>query len=137
MLSGDLFFFFSSSISGVKRQPHNVKKSHSPQVGRNNYNNSPSLMKTIISQLIEWWKGRPTKSKIEPIDTARLNYLDGFDSINPDPGDNHELLLTKASRLVNNHLDFFQIKVPSSHTPLEIARHLETFNRNTPAGLDD
>lgn len=88
----------------------------------------------LISKLIGWVKGRPTNRQIEPIDTARLNYLDGFGSLNPDPGDNHELLLSKASRLVENYLQLYQVQVPPSHTTLEIARYLETLNRKTPAG---
>lgn len=44
---------------------------------------------------------RPTNRQIEPVDTARLNYVEGFESLKPDPGDSHELLLNKASRLLD------------------------------------
>jgi hypothetical protein len=78
----------------------------------------------LIEKLMSWLKGRPTNRQIEPVDTAYLNYLDGFKSINPDPGDSHELLLNKASRLVENDLNVYQIKVPPSHNTLDIAHHL-------------
>lgn len=103
----------------------------SPTRGKNN-----KRFFLLISKLIGWVKGRPTNRQIEPIDTARLNYLDGFASINPDPGDNHELLLNKASRLVDNYVQLYQVFIPPSHTTLEIARYLETFPWTAPAGPD-
>lgn len=90
----------------------------------------------LIYKVKSWFTGRPTKRQIEPVDTPYLSYLDGFRSINPDPGDSHELLLNKASRLVQNYLNLYQIQVPPSHNALDIAHHLETLNRKTPAGLD-
>lgn len=90
----------------------------------------------LIEKFMSWLKGKPTNRQIEPVDTAYLNYLDGFKSINPDPGDSHELLLNKASRLVENYLNVYEIKIPPSHTTLDIAHHLAILNRRTPAGLD-
>lgn len=78
---------------------------------------------------------RPTNRQIEPVDTARLNYLDGLERLKPDPGDSHELLLNKASRLIDNYFQLHNLSIPPSHTSLEVARHLESLNAETPAGL--
>ncbi|KAK9082328.1 hypothetical protein Syun_031958 [Stephania yunnanensis] len=68
----------------------------------------------------------PTNRQIEPVDTALLNYFDGLERLNPDPGDSHELLLNKASRLIEHYLEFFYLSLPESHTSLDVARHLES-----------
>jgi hypothetical protein len=66
---------------------------------------------------------------------ARMNYLDGFERLKPDPGDSHELLLNKASRLIDHYFQLHNLSVPPSHTSLDVARHLESLNTATPAGL--
>lgn len=78
---------------------------------------------------------RPTNRQIEPVDTALLNYLDGLQNIQPEPGDTHEILLDKASRLIKNHCEFYGYNIPPPHTSLDLARHLESLNATTPAGL--
>ncbi|KAK9082342.1 hypothetical protein Syun_031972 [Stephania yunnanensis] len=63
----------------------------------------------------------PTNRQIEPVDTALLNYFDGLERLNPDPGDSHELLLNKASRLIEHYLEFFYLSLPESHTSLDLS----------------
>lgn len=69
------------------------------------------------------------------MDTARIQYFEGFEALKPDPGDSHELLLNKASRLIDHYFQLHNLAVPPSHTSLDVARHLESFNTATPAGL--
>ena len=92
---------------------------------------SQSQMRKIFT----WLFGRPTNRQIEPVDTARLNYLDGLESLKPDPGDSHELLLNKSSRLIDHYFQLHNLSLPPSHTSLDVARHLESLNAATPAGL--
>lgn len=82
-----------------------------------------------------WLFRKPTNSKIDPVDTARINYLDGFERLKPDPDDSHELLLNKASRLIENYFQLHNVSISPSHTCLDVARHLESNNTATPAGL--
>lgn len=64
-----------------------------------------------------------------------MNYFDGFERVKPDPGDSHELLLNKASRLIENYLKLYDFSVPPERTCLDVALHLESLNTATPAGL--
>lgn len=74
-------------------------------------------------------------NQVEPIDTARQNYLDGLERLNPEPGDSHELLLSKASRLIENYFGLYNLSpVPPTHSSLDVARHLLSLNTSTPAG---
>lgn len=74
--------------------------------------------------------------QVQPVDTPRLNYLDGLERLHPEPGDSTELLLTKASRLVENYFGLHGLAaVPPPHTYLDVARHLASSNTATPAGL--
>ena len=52
-----------------------------------------------------------------------------------DPGDSHELLLNKASRLIDHYFQLHNLSVPPSHTSLDVARHLESLNTPTPARM--
>lgn len=76
---------------------------------------------------------RPTKRQVEPVDTALLNYLDGLENIRPEPGDEHDVLLNKAARLIQNHCEFYAYNIPPPHTSLDVARHLESLNARIPA----
>ena len=75
------------------------------------------------------------KQAVEPVDEALLKYFEGLEGIKPDPGDSHEILLNKASRLIENYVTFHNLSLPPSRTGLDIARHLESYNAATPAGL--
>lgn len=88
-----------------------------------------------MKDFFAWLFRRPTNRQIEPVDTALLNYFEGFERLKPDPGDSHELLLNKASRLINHYFEFVDLSLPPSHTSLDVARHLESLNTATPAGL--
>lgn len=89
-----------------------------------------------MKSFFPWLFGRPANRQIEPVDTACLNFWEGLDRIKPDPGDSHELLLNKASRLIENDFQLHNLApLPPSHTSLEVARHLESLNTTTPAGL--
>lgn len=85
-----------------------------------------------MKKWIIWLFRRPTNRQIDPVDTARINYLDGFERLKPDPDDSHELLLNKASRLIENDFQLHNVSIPPSHTCLG---HLESNNTATPAGL--
>lgn len=80
-------------------------------------------------------RGRPTNRQIEPVDPALLIFFEELERLKPDPGDSHELLLNKASRLIDHYFQLHNLSVPPSHTSLDVARHLESLNTATPAGL--
>lgn len=89
-----------------------------------------------MKDFLTWLFGRPTNRQIEPVDTARINYFDGLERLKPDPGDSHELLLNKASRLIDHYYQLHNLPIPPSpHTCLDVARHLESLNTATPTGL--
>ncbi|KAK4411972.1 hypothetical protein Salat_2998000 [Sesamum alatum] len=43
--------------------------------------------------------------------------------------------LTRLLRLINHYIEFYDLSLPPSHTSLDVARHLESLNTATPAGL--
>ena len=90
---------------------------------------------TKMKAFFAWLFRRPTNRQIEPVDTARMNYFDGLERLKPDPGDSHELLLNKASRLIDHDFQLHNLSLPPSHTSLDVARHLASLNTATPAGL--
>lgn len=84
----------------------------------------------------KWVSSNKVNKQVEPIDTTRLNYLDGLERLKPEPGDSHEILLTKSSQLIENYFALHSLSpVPPSHTTLDVARHLASLNTATPAGL--
>ena len=83
---------------------------------------------------MSWLKGRPTNRQIEPVDTAYLNYLDLRVSTRIQ-AIAMSSCFTKASRLIDHYFQLHNLAVPPSHTSLDVARHLESFNTATPAGL--
>lgn len=88
-----------------------------------------------MKEFFAWLFRRPTNRQIEPVDTARTNFFDGLERLKPDPGDSHELLLNKVSRLIDHYFQLHNLSLPPSHTSLDVARHLESLNTATPAGL--
>ena len=92
-----------------------------------------SQLEVLIKEFFSWLFRRPTNRQIDPVDTARMNF--DVERLKPDPGDSHELLLNKASRLIENYFALHELSIPPSHTCLDVARHLESLNMATPAGL--
>ena len=61
-------------------------------------NSSKCEIKAFFARLFR----RPTNRQIEPVDTARIQYFEGFEALS----DSHELLLNKASRLIDHYFKF-------------------------------
>lgn len=85
---------------------------------------------------LKWkiYSGRRT-GKLSLSIQALLIFFEELERLKPDPGDSHELLLNKASRLIDHYFQLHNLSVPPSHTSLDVARHLGSLNTATPAGL--
>lgn len=88
-----------------------------------------------MKDFFAWLFRRPTNRQIEPVDPALLIFFEELERLKPDPGDSHELLLNKASRLIDHYFQLHNLSVPPSHTSLDVARHLESLNTPTPARM--